>query len=311
MAYAPMNPMWAQGFAQREGRQPSQADWERYQDFLRRGKQPEQTSADQIAPFVAPLGSLAGAYGASKIPALFSSSVGPATATTAGATTAGTVSAPTVLGASKVVAPTTLGASSFATVGIPAVGAALIGKGVYDLVQGKKTKGLGDWASRGSLAIATGGISEIVKGLGLFDGPKTQVEEGRWKDLEETGAQIPEWVKSGQDIKDAGYRSDLSSDFKGLDASGIWANNSFAKSRAESDLRPEDIWGYASMVETFGPQYQQGSEENRRAIAQKALDLGLVDEHHGTVDIKANDELMKEWEALNAIDTDRIKKILK
>jgi hypothetical protein len=139
--------------------------------------------------------------------------------------------------------------------------------------------------------------------------PQTQVEEGRWKKLADQGFGVPDWVANGTDInaKGAGSRPDLAADFIGLaptagDAVGIgatpegtWVNNKFATSRDESDLRAEDIWGYASMVERFGPEYMKTSEENRRAIAQKVLDLGLANEHHGTIDIGESEELDNAW----------------
>jgi hypothetical protein len=77
-------------------------------------------------------------------------------------------------------------------------------------------------------------------------------------------------------------------DFTGQTSDGF-VNNKFANSRNESDLRPEDIWGYASFFEKYGNDWTgKFNEQQRRDIAQKALDAGAVREHHGTIDIDWN-----------------------
>jgi len=148
--------------------------------------------------------------------------------------------------------------------------------------------------------------------IDFWNKPKTQVEEEKWKELQKQGAKVPEWVANGTDIKEKGawFRPDLEANFVGFaptagNATGIgpvqagtWTNNVFAKSRNVADLRPEDIWGYADFVKKFGPSYMGGSEENRRAIAQAALNMGLVKEHHGTIDVNATPELMDVWNRL-------------
>jgi hypothetical protein len=195
---------------------------------------------------------------------------------------------------------------------VPAVGAALIGKGIYDLVQGEKTKGLAGWGGRASLGIASGGISELARAFGLFGEPQTQVEESRWKDLGDQGFGVPDWVSQGVDInaKGAGARPDLAADFIGLaptageavgmgaTPAGSWVNNKFAESRDVADLQAKDIWGYAALPELFGKDYVTTSEANREAIAAKALELGLVSEGKGTIDIKDDPALREYWTSL-------------
>ena len=146
-------------------------------------------------------------------------------------------------------------------------------------------------------------------GGGLLNAkPRTKIEEKRWAELEKQGiAQMPDWVRNDIDIKakDAGYRPDLAADFVGVapnagqssngiaDNAGDWVNNKFAKSRNVGDLSPEDIWGYAAFSEKFGPNWMQTSEANRRNIAQKALDMGIVSEGKGTIKLKDSEDFQK------------------
>lgn len=172
----------------------------------------------------------------------------------------------------------------------------------------------GDKLERNHMKYTPGGI--LLSNL--FTPPKTQEEEKRWLKLAKDKEGkidpnlLPGWVRAGKDIKNkqAWSRKDLSPDFVGLaptagDAAGIgmtpagtWVNNKFAKSRNVADLRPEDIWGYAAFQEKLGPSYMQTSEANRRAIAQKALEIGAVKEHHGTIDLSKDQELQNYWKSI-------------
>lgn len=309
----PMNPQWAMGWERANGRPPSQKDWEAQINRQRNGGIEEPTTASQAAQYAGPLGTMAGMYAASKLPGLFS-------AGTAGAGAAGTtgapLAAPQVLGA-KFVSGSGTGLygtmSAAAPVAIPVAAALVAAYNTNKAYEASKGKSVGEmfsdevkkprtWISPVSLL---GGIYGSV-----FGGRRTREEEQRWNELGEQGFALPDWVANNENIgeKGAGARPDLAPDFIGKaptagDALGIgatpegtWVNNKFATSRDEADLRPEDIWGYASMIERFGPEYMKTSEENRRAIAQKVLDLGLANEHHGTIDIGESEELDKEWE---------------
>jgi hypothetical protein len=177
--------------------------------------------------------------------------------------------------------------------------------------------GLASGASLGA------GIGSLVPGIGTLVGagvggalgagigafahkPLTKVEEAKWRALNaQTGAALPEWVAQGKDIKakDAGYRADLANDFVGVaDTGGMasgfgqreagdWVNNKFAKSRNVADLTGKDIWGYADFTSSFGPDWMNTSEGNREAIANKALELGLVNEGKGTITLNNNEAL--------------------
>ena len=177
--------------------------------------------------------------------------------------------------------------------------------------------GLGIGAAFGPVGMLVGGL--LGGGLGLFaHKPKTEQEEKRWRTLVEKGlapaSAMPEWIRAGANVKHHPFRKDLAPDFVGYaptagvwdkqptgfteSKAGDWVNNKFGTSRNEADLRPEDIWGYSRMYKTFGPEYASGPEENRRKIAAKALELGLVDEHHGTIDVKSTPELMDYWNSI-------------
>ena len=121
------------------------------------------------------------------------------------------------------------------------------------------------------------------------------IDESMVKDRARFG---PKGTKSDQ-----GYREDMGADFIGLtdkagtgsgeiqeSGPGQWLNNKFAKSRNTSDLMAEDIWGYAAFNERFGKDWMGTSEENRRNAANKALEMGLVQEGKGTINIGENQE---------------------
>ncbi|WKZ58000.1 MAG: hypothetical protein QY326_04855 [Bdellovibrionota bacterium] len=131
----------------------------------------------------------------------------------------------------------------------------------------------------------------------LFDTDRWKTEGNRLRDLIEKGVQIPESLQGPMQLTRGRSKEELIDpsvppDFRGFTEDGRWVNNAFAVSRDESLLAPEDIWGYATFFEKFGNDWLGTfSEEKRRAIAQRALDLGLVREHHGTIDVTWSPEL--------------------
>lgn len=168
-------------------------------------------------------------------------------------------------------------------------------KGIKDLAQGKKS----DLPTRGVTAMSTFGFSELARALGVGgDKDRWKTEQGRGQKLAEKGvtgwdqlmAAAPKLTKGRS--KDELTRKDLAADFVGKDPQGVWVNNKFAQSRNEADLKPEDIWGYSAFGEAFGNDWLgKYSEDQRRQIAQKALDSGKVRERMGTIDIGDVDSL--------------------
>jgi hypothetical protein len=139
-------------------------------------------------------------------------------------------------------------------------------------------------------------ISTILLGK-LFGGNRWQTEGSRVNNLLQMGVYIPEGLQEclkltkGRSIDDLTDHS-VASDFVGFKQDGTWVNNLFATTRDESALRPQDIWGAAAFFEKFGNDWLGTmSEAQRTVIAQKALDLGCVSEHHGTIDINWSSEL--------------------
>lgn len=183
--------------------------------------------------------------------------------------------------------------------------------GLGELLLNKRHGGRG--AAQGAAsgaAIGTGiapGIGTLIGalaggGLGYFgnfgDVDRWNTEQGRSQDLVKKG--VTGWDKLASTMpqlskgrsKDELTRKDLAPDFIGKDSQGNWVNNKFAQSRNEKDLRPEDIWGYSAFGETFGNDWLgKYSEDQRRQIAQKALDLGAVKEKYGSIDLGNLDEL--------------------
>jgi hypothetical protein len=125
----------------------------------------------------------------------------------------------------------------------------------------------------------------------LFDSNKWQTEGKRLKTLIDSGVDIPESLRGAMHLSRGRYLEELvdpsvPQDFIGCKPDGTWVNNQFAATRDESYLKPEDIWGSASCFERFGNNWLGTfSEQTRRTICQRALDAGLVREHHGTIDI--------------------------
>lgn len=164
---------------------------------------------------------------------------------------------------------------------LPAAGAV----GALDLFANKRSGGRGalqgaaSGAAIGSFGGPPGAIAGAVIGgtLGYFgnfgDKDAYKTEWGRRKKLYDQGiiteAQLGPEPKSGK-----------SKDQLIAEARANGGNITFASSRKESDLKPEDIAGYASVLE-------KAHQSGRSAIdvATEYLNAGAVREHHGTIDL--------------------------
>lgn len=194
---------------------------------------------------------------------------------------------------------------SFSLSGIGSSGNAILpvagAYGVYDLLKGDKrgtgggiAQGAASGAAIGSYFGAPGaGIGAVIGGiLGAFGHkPQTEVEEKRLKKLIDNGVQtfsdgsLREKRGRTQQLADVKKQAGVGDDFTGFTPDGQWVNTKWLKSGNEKDLRAQDIWGYAAFSEALGNDWYNTSEQNREKIASKALDLGAVREHHGTIDL--------------------------
>lgn len=127
-------------------------------------------------------------------------------------------------------------------------------------------------------------------------GSNTEQEEHRMHELAARGVQtfMPEKrfdnTSHADQLKNFETQySDVTPDFQGF-KDGQWINGKFLTSESEKDLTPQDIWGAANFSENFGNDYYNTNEYQRYRIAKEALRRGLVDEHHGTIDVQKNDE---------------------
>lgn len=138
----------------------------------------------------------------------------------------------------------------------------------------------------------------------LWTSDKWKTEGSRLKKLIDAGIEIPEQYRSAMYQTRGRKKSELINpylpkDFMGNTPQYGWVNNKFADSRNEADLRPDDIIGYSAFFQKYGNDWLgKFNDQERRAIAQKALDRGAVREHHGTIDVNWSPELDAEASAL-------------
>lgn len=215
------------------------------------------------------------------------------------------------LGGGMSTAPTAASGFDLAGIGsagnyyLPAAGAI----GTFDLLKNQRTGGRGylqgaaSGAAMGSYFGPWGAVIGAGAGLGmaganeLFDTNKFKTEGNRLQGLLDKGVNIPKELQAAMSLKKGRKKSELVNpylpkDFVGNTPQYGWTNNKFAESRNKSDLRPEDIWGYSAFFDKYGNDWLgKFSEQQRRNIAQKALDRGAVKEHHGTIDINWSPEL--------------------
>lgn len=223
---------------------------------------PRMGASEQIA-------NLAGAYGMTQLApsqaATAASSLAPYGYITDSAGTAiGIQGAPMGAEAAAVPAAEGLGLGPLAAI----AGATYLGgKAGYDMLKGKKP----DLPGRVVLGMATGGLSEVANFAGnkLFGKSNTRGEQHQRDRLIEEGIPVPihETARDGK----------------------AWELNPiFAESRKESDLTGADIKD-ASDFYALIPNYQKLSNAQREKTAQQALNLGLVQEKLGKINVGLKD----------------------
>lgn len=166
--------------------------------------------------------------------------------------------------------------------GVGVVGGLALGaKGLKDLLNDKKTKGLEGWGGRATLGIATGGLSEVARGLGLFN----QGRDYRKESLDRVQA-----------LKDKGIKTH---DFGDMSGWGVKNENTSSIDEVikSGNVKAEDIWGNPAFYEKYGNDWLgKFSEEERRAKSQEAINAGALmnKDHQLDIDFKKIDEFLKQ-----------------
>jgi len=248
---------------------------------------------------------------------LFGASTAAPTVAT-GATSAGAAAAPTVgglaastpvassIGGGQILADGTVigdatNISNFAGAATPYLGAGATALGAYSALQGIKKKdplsaGLGGLGVAGGLGMmgyaipgwgqaAMVGVPLVAALAGkMGDKDRWKTEGKRLNKLREQGINIPQM--EADTLTGGRSKKELIAIEEQKAAQGLPSNVEFARTRDEKYLKPEDIWGYSTFFEKYGNDWlTKFNEQQRRDIAQQALNSGAVREHHGTIDI--------------------------
>ncbi len=181
-----------------------------------------------------------------------------------------------------------LGGLTGAGVGAGVLGGIALGaKGAKDLLQGNETKGGLDWASRATLGIATGGLSELARFAGLGRKPTTEVEDKKLEDLKAKGLLDPSFTITKEDRSRAEQLRDLEKMGAVDEKKRKWLETG-----DEQYLTGQDLQGYAAFLEK-----DPKDVNNRVKLAEDALRAGAVNEHHGTIDVDW--KKLEEWRKNN------------
>lgn len=173
--------------------------------------------------------------------------------------------------------------------------------GMADVLANQRTgrrgylQGAASGAAMGSYFGPWGALIGAGVGLGvgaaneMLDTNRFKKEGNRLQSLLDKGVNIPEQYRGAMYLTRGRSKQQLIDIEKQKQLQGLPSNVQFAESRNEKDLKPQDIWGYAAFYEKYGNDWlNKFNEKQRLDIAQKALDAGAVQEHHGTIDIDWN-----------------------
>lgn len=180
-----------------------------------------------------------------------------------------------------------LGAAGTAGLG---TAAALYGAGMYNYGGRQALSGDADAGDYTNLALQANpmtfwvnpaldavGLGSAGEALGLNRKTGKQMIGDRLKKLEDSGVRVPDSQRRMDD-----YGASHQELIERAQRTG--GNVDFARSRNESDLRPEDTWGGLMWMESLGNDYlEKMSEQERRELNQFALDNDLIEEARGAL----------------------------
>lgn len=157
-----------------------------------------------------------------------------------------------------------------------AAGTYLGGKSAYDMLKGKNDKSIPGLIGRGTLGIATGGLSEVARPFLTHKSTK-EYQQDRWGKLADSSdpatksfaTQYQQYLDSPQAETDAQYE------------------NTFAGKKQAGTLKSEDVWGAPGIIETFGSDwFNKYNENDRRTISQALIDKDQIISEHGDMSVK-------------------------
>lgn len=149
-------------------------------------------------------------------------------------------------------------------------GTILGGKGAYDEFQGKTP----NLASRAVLDMATGGLNELAIHFLTHESTK-DLEAKKWGGV--ANSTDPTNAAYGKQ-----YQEYLASPQAKIDATGP---NTFDAKKAAGNLKPEDVWGGAGLVNNIPGWLTKYSEGQRKDISQQLLNQNLITSDHGDLEL--------------------------
>jgi hypothetical protein len=149
-------------------------------------------------------------------------------------------------------------------------GTALVGKGAKDMFNRKPTKGWEGWLGRGSLGIATGGLSEVARAFGF--GKKSIADYDRERKEKVINRGNTGWAdyysREGQPAApDANIK---------IGANGEWVKD-------DGTWDPREYAGVQGNADTFGDEWFKLGEDQRNQLVTQFKDAGLYHKDKGDV----------------------------
>jgi hypothetical protein len=157
-----------------------------------------------------------------------------------------------------------------------AAGTYLGGKSAYDMFQGKTDNSIPGIIGRGTLGIATGGLSELARHF-MMRKTTRDIAEDHTKDLQSAAPDDQNYQAYVSGMRDQ-YGSAPTDPSKPFD--GKYATFNDYKN---AGLDASNLTGVYGNIKQYGPQWASLSEAQRQQVTQKNIDDGIYDSDHGEV----------------------------